>query len=538
MMKFRALLILLLFVCLSGKGQDQIVLDSLQLQLKNASKDSVRVKSLLAIARQYSTHDYLQAVKYAQQARELAVDKQLEKLVHQADRMLATIFFGIGDYKNSAVYFFKALKFFEARKDTMGIVFMNINLGAVQDRLHNYDKALEFYLNGQNLLTRSSLPSSEKARPFTSLYNNIANIYQIKQDFESARQYYEKTLLLARENQNKTLEGIALNNLGKLYFTDLNDQSKALTYLIEGLKVREEVGDKNELAKSYIQLSAYYTQQKNFSEAKRAGEQAIKLGKEVGSLEMQKDGYQSLAMIEEERGNLQESLSAFKLFKKLSDSIQSQMAGSELAKLQLQYDFEKSEQERILEKEQLRTRYTIAIVILAASLLVVILIAFLIRSRARQTELKQKNLSQAVEMKNKELTTNVMYLIRKNELINDVAERLLMIKQKILPENQKVIHDIILDLQREADNDTWKEFEMRFNQVHSDFYDKLRNMYPGLSPADEKLCAFLRLNMSSKEIAAITKQSVKSLEVARARLRKKLNLTNTTSNLVTHLTNL
>jgi DNA-binding CsgD family transcriptional regulator len=147
----------------------------------------------------------------------------------------------------------------------------------------------------------------------------------------------------------------------------------------------------------------------------------------------------------------------------------------------------------------------------------------------------QKNLTQDVEIKNKELTTNVMYLIRKNELINSVAERLLALEKQAGVSNAKALHDIIMDLQREADNDTWKEFELRFNQVHSDFYNKLRKLHPGLSPADEKLCAFLRLNMSSKEIAAITQQSTKSVEVARARLRKKLNLTNTTSNLVVYL---
>jgi DNA-binding CsgD family transcriptional regulator len=176
--------------------------------------------------------------------------------------------------------------------------------------------------------------------------------------------------------------------------------------------------------------------------------------------------------------------------------------------------------------------------VLAACLIVAVLVVFLIRSRARQTELKRKNLVQDVEIKNKELTTNVMYLIRKNELINNVAERLLSVQSNVPTENHKVVHDIILDLQKEADNDSWKEFELRFNQVHSDFYNNLRKQYPGLSPADEKLCAFLRLNMSSKEIAAITQQSIKSVEVARARLRKKLDLTNTTSNLVTHLSNL
>jgi len=103
-------------------------------------------------------------------------------------------------------------------------------------------------------------------------------------------------------------------------------------------------------------------------------------------------------------------------------------------------------------------------------------------------------------------------------------------------DNEKLIGKLVK--KRKADNDTWKEFELRFNQLHSDFYNTLRRLYPDLSPADEKLCAFLRLNMSSKEIAAITRQSVKSVEVARARLRKKLNLTNTASNLVTHLSNL
>jgi DNA-binding CsgD family transcriptional regulator len=206
--------------------------------------------------------------------------------------------------------------------------------------------------------------------------------------------------------------------------------------------------------------------------------------------------------------------------------------------LSFSYDFEKAEQANQLEKSQIRTRFTIAVIVLAAGLLISVLLVVVIRSRVRQSELKQKNLSQDVEIKNKELTTNIIYLVRKNELINDVAERLLEIKQAVPTDHQRAIQNIVLELQRETDNDTWKEFEVRFNQVHGDFYEKLRQQYPDLSPSDEKLCAFLRLNMSTKEIAAITKQNVKSLEVARARLRKKLNLTNTSSSLVTHLANL
>jgi DNA-binding CsgD family transcriptional regulator len=307
---------------------------------------------------------------------------------------------------------------------------------------------------------------------------------------------------------------------------------------MEALEIRIKLGDKNELPKSYINIANYYRGEKKYSEARQAADQALLLGKEIGSLFTQRDAYQAILLIEKERENFKESLEASENFKRLSDSIQSQLAGGELERLKLQYDFEKAEQANQLEKSQIRTRFTIAVIVLAAGLLISVLLVVVIRSRVRQSELKQKNLSQDVEIKNKELTTNIIYLVRKNELINDVAERLLEIKQAVPTDHQRAIQNIVLELQRETDNDTWKEFEVRFNQVHGDFYEKLRQQYPDLSPSDEKLCAFLRLNMSTKEIAAITKQNVKSLEVARARLRKKLNLTNTSSSLVTHLANL
>ena len=273
----------------------------------------------------------------------------------------------------------------------------------------------------------------------------------------------------------------------------------------------------------------------NLPEARESAEMSLRLGEEMASVALQKFATEMLSKIEEAAGRKGEALEAFKRYKILSDSIHSQNAASEMTRLQLQYDFEKAEESREREKNETRFRYTLIIIVLSTGLVVSVLIVMVIRARARQLELKRQNLAQDMEIKNKELTTNVLYLVRKNELINNVAERLLTLQNSFPKENQKVVHEIIFDLQKEADSDAWKEFELRFNQVHSDFYLKLRTLYPGLSPAEEKLCAFLRLNMSSKEIAAITQQSVKSVEVARARLRKKLNLTNTHSNLVTHL---
>jgi tetratricopeptide (TPR) repeat protein len=533
-MKTRILLILLLFVCLSGKGQDQIKLDSLQRQLQSTQSDTLKAKILLEISRYYYTNDYAKAAEAAREALEIAGDKN-KAFQAKADRQLGLVFYSMGDYKNAASHSFKALKFYEDEKDTVNILVVSNNLGAIYDRLKDFDKALTYYFIAQDLYNSSAKFRSKF--PLPTLLNNIGNIYQTKSDFNSALQYYERSLAMAEEMNNKVVQGIALNNLGKLYLNDLNQPGKAFDYLLRGLKVREEVGDKAEIAKSLVFLSSYYYKESKLADGLACLDRAIKLGTEIGSLEIQMQSYSGLSDLLEASSKPKEALEAFKKFKTLSDNIQNQQATQEITRLQLQYDFDKAEQIRALEQKQARDRYIITIVILGACLLVAILIAILVRSKAKQTELMRKNLAQDVEIKNKELTTNVMYLIRKNELINNVAERLLDV-QTVQPESHKLIHDIIFDLQKEADNDTWKEFELRFNQVHSDFYNTLRKLYPDLSPADEKLCAFLRLNMSSKEIAAITQQSVKSVEVARARLRKKLNLTNTTSNLVTHLSNL
>ncbi len=99
-----------------------------------------------------------------------------------------------------------------------------------------------------------------------------------------------------------------------------------------------ETGDKGEIAKSYNILAAYYLQQKLFPEARKALEEAIKIGKEIGSLEAQKFAYITLSDVEEALENHKASLAAFKNFKILSDSMRNQLVNSEIIRLQLQYD--------------------------------------------------------------------------------------------------------------------------------------------------------------------------------------------------------
>ena len=99
-----------------------------------------------------------------------------------------------------------------------------------------------------------------------------------------------------------------------------------------------------------------------------------------------------------------------------------------------------------------------------------------------------------------------------------------MLKSADKPENNTWIKEILREMQSNVDNTVWGEFEMRFQQVHQDFYQKLLEKYPDLTPNEIKICAFLKLNMTTKDISAITFQSVKSIQVARNRLRKRMGI--------------
>jgi len=125
-------------------------------------------------------------------------------------------------------------------------------------------------------------------------------------------------------------------------------------------------------------------------------------------------------------------------------------------------------------------------------------------------------------------------ITRKNEFILSIIDKLKKARLDAKPENKKVIGELISELKSNTDTVSWEEFEVRFQGVHTDFYTKLREKFPDLTTNEIRLCAFFRLNMTTKEIAAITYQSLNSIKVARYRLRKKLKL-NQQENLISFL---
>ena len=139
-------------------------------------------------------------------------------------------------------------------------------------------------------------------------------------------------------------------------------------------------------------------------------------------------------------------------------------------------------------------------------------------------QLKNERLKQDIENKNRELAISTMSLIKKNEFLNQIKEELKN------TDNQKSVKPVIKIIDKNINTtDDWKFFQEAFNNADKDFFKKVKSIHPKLTPDDLKLCAYLRLNLSSKEIAPLLNISHRSVEVKRYRLRKKMDLPHETS---------
>ncbi|MBK8806516.1 MAG: hypothetical protein IPO21_07690 [Bacteroidales bacterium] len=155
------------------------------------------------------------------------------------------------------------------------------------------------------------------------------------------------------------------------------------------------------------------------------------------------------------------------------------------------------------------------------------------------TKLKNEKLHTEIEVQNQkllkkssDLTSSVVNNTRKNEVMLKLKTKLEDVSENVNDQAKREIGKLIREIKQDLDIDeNWDQFEIHFNEVHNNFIERLKKEYPELTPSNLKMCAYLRMNLSSKEIATLLNISISGVEKSRYRLRKKLNL-ETEDNLV------
>ena len=515
-------------------------MDSLIIELKHSQNDSIRVKTLWDISAYYRNCDIVKSLEYSLQALELANKIEDSYLIGLSYNRIGNAFFFIGNNNEALNNYLKSLRIFEEINDEVYLFSCYNNLGAVTYKLLDYDKALDYFFDAQAIYNHSSSGGkSVLSTKIPPLYNNIGNIYGVKNENESALEYYKIALRNATTLNDHSILGIIYNNLGKLYLK-MNKEEEALDNLHFSLQHRKRINDLYGMGKSYNFFAHYYIETGNPDKALEAVKKSEEYFRMAGtkSLKSRQEAALHKFKIFGSKQQYKKALEANIQYNQLSDSLQNEASIKDQMRLNLQYEFEKKEKEGEIRQQKKHLRYLFLMAVLILLVVIIGLLYVFLKSRSQRIILEKHSLEKDLELKNKELTSNATYLLKKNELIKDISNRLLHLKSRLKKENVEPLQKIILDLQAGVEQDIWQEFEFRIQQMDNEFYNYLQEKFPELTPYDKRLVAFLRLNMTTKEIGTITRQSSRSLEVARHRLRKKLGIANKEVNLVNFLCDL
>ena len=215
-------------------------------------------------------------------------------------------------------------------------------------------------------------------------------------------------------------------------------------------------------------------------------------------------------------------------------SIEEQKNGDHASSLITEWELARNESERSKDKLQLymaqRKQQNTELIFGLSFVLILLGIVFIqYLRRSNQNQLKQQQTHQKLtydlELKSKELLTESLKNMTIKNLKNEINTQLTEVIQELPEPYQDKFQDIKRLLKTASSNQVFEEFESRFNGIYEGFYTKLREIAPDLTLHELKICALLRLNISSKEMAILTNRTIGTIDNTRSMIRKKLGLT-------------
>ena len=253
-----------------------------------------------------------------------------------------------------------------------------------------------------------------------------------------------------------------------------------------------------------------------------------------------KTGYELLTRVYRSLGDFEKAYNHQQDLIAVTDSIFNLEKSRQLTELQTLYESEKKEKEiALLETQKEQARFKFIMVLGGLSFIIVLGFLLALHQRLKikknkklmavqqeNAELRTKELQRKLEFKNKELTTQSLNLVQKNGIMEELKFGINEIIQVSDKPATKKINSLkrLIDYSFHLDKD-WDRFRIHFEQVHNCFFEKLMAEFPDLTAAECRLCALIKLNLTTKEMATIMGIAPESMKVARHRLRKKMGLT-------------
>ncbi len=364
-------------------------------------------------------------------------------------------------------------------------------------------------------------------------YGNLAISLKNIGKRKEALNYYKAAGRIADKTQNINLLASNKLNIGNLY-DDLGNYELAMEYYLKSLNISEQHDIKYGIYLNKINIGTLYNEKGNYSRAIELLNDALKLEKTYRYGEAEAI-YENLYEIYKGMGNASKALAYLELFSQTRDSTINVQKHSEIMELQTKYETKQKEARILqLEKRQKQDMLTRTYIVGWGAIIFISLIFFVVwlnqkRKISRQktiiAEKKLNNVKLEMEHKNKELASYGIYISQ----IKEFSKRLTAKINEIKKRSKKTDHnklDEMLDIIENYSHQTksWEEYDKQFRELNIDFIHRLAKKHPELSSTEIRICSFLCINMTTKDIANITSRSQRTIENFRYRIRNKMKL--------------
>ncbi|MBE0661105.1 MAG: tetratricopeptide repeat protein [Bacteroidales bacterium] len=519
-----------------------------------------------SILRRYGDAGYIyyqlgwfdKAIEY--HSRALKLSKQMHDTAEIATNLsnLGINFKMTGQYEKAIDHFLETLRLDELSGNLADMSTTFNSIGMVYYAWGKHDKALEFL----EIALENDRTSGDESKISIRL-SNLSKLYMAMQSYEKAIKLLEEALEIDRRLGNQAKVAIRLQGLG-LASLAMGQNNEALDYFEEALKIFTELGLNFKLSGLLIQIGELNFQMGNELAAEASYLDGLELALEHHLRPEEMDASKFLYNLYKSQGRMDQALYFLENFTVLKDSVFSEQSARLINEFEVKYETEKKEKQNqlLLAENRLRKQnqhFSILAIIVLFLLSGSLFWAFvlkrksLLQSRALFVKEKEVNLlklesiethnqhlreslfaeeeikklqAKNLERQKQELTTATMLIANKNE----VFEKLRILAEQIKindTDKEGKAREIIMEIDRQTDlSDQWEEFKIHFESIHKSFFENLRKMNGCLTQNDMQMCAYIKLNLSTKEISRLMNITPESVNTHRYRLRKKLRLIN------------
>ena len=437
-----------------------------------------------------------------------------------------------GNYQLALSTTLDALKLLEHTKEPFRKADVLNHLGTIEFFLENFERSLEYNSSALEYYRENNDKYFE-----TQALNDMGNTYYYLKNYQKAEEFLLKSLELSKMLNIPGLKTSALTNLGKIYH-DTSRYDKSLEILQQSLDVAESIDQNLKITEALNVYGKVYNTMRQPEKALPILNRAIGISDSIQANEHLRTAFfnraESFALI----GDYKKAFKDHKEYKKVSDSIYNTTKSKQIEELRTIYETEKKEAEIVIQRIEIQNlNQEVEISNLRKGLYAGGMLSFAamsgllffgFRQRIKKNKIareKQEEIyKQEIEFKKKELASQTLHLVQKNTFIQELKENLEKIKQS--PELFKVeFRRLVMLLKKQnAEDKDWEVFKSYFAEVHDNFDNKLKQLAQDITDKEIRLAAFLRMNLSTKEIAAMFNVIPASILTSKYRLKKKLGL--------------